>query len=190
MRSAYSRRSEPASVRVRAPEPRTKSGWPTQSSSLRIEMLIAGWVRKSFSAAREKERSRATVWKTCREARSILESAKVRNCSNQVKKSEPCYGRGAEREPQSAVIYIGPGANHWREFARRLQGATCQEKQQPNPSKPSPYISRIYDWCNEYKFDWLRRWCFTVSHRKESSWIAYNFSTRHCGTVNSLPAFR
>ena len=53
MRSAYSRSSVPASVRVRAPEPRTNSGWPTQSSSLRIAMLIAGWVRNSFTAARE-----------------------------------------------------------------------------------------------------------------------------------------
>ena len=61
MRSAYSSSSVPASVSVRAPEPRTKSGWPTQSSSLRIEMLIAGCVRYSFSAAREKLCSRATV---------------------------------------------------------------------------------------------------------------------------------
>ena len=48
MRSAYSSSNMPASVSIRAPEPRTKSGCPTQSSSLRIEMLIAGCVRKSF----------------------------------------------------------------------------------------------------------------------------------------------
>ena len=53
IRFAYSRSSTPASVRVLAPAPGTKRGWPTHSSSLRMAMLMAGWVRNSFSAARE-----------------------------------------------------------------------------------------------------------------------------------------
>src|SRR5580704_18205437 len=70
-RSAYSRNITPASVSRTGRAPRTNSGCPSESSSLRIDKLTAGCVRYSRSAAREKLPSFATVTKTVSSLRSI-----------------------------------------------------------------------------------------------------------------------
>ena len=76
MRFAYDRRSSPASVSVPSREDRSMRRSPVVSSRRRMAWLTAGWVRRSFLAAREKLRSAATVAKTRRSSIVIMAAGK------------------------------------------------------------------------------------------------------------------
>src|SRR5580658_8681210 len=81
--SAYVKNNLPDAVRETRPPERSNRRAPTSSSRARICEEMAGWVRKRFSAAREKLERRATSRKISSWSKSIVSKGEARAWARQ-----------------------------------------------------------------------------------------------------------